>query len=173
MAHKKIIDSVKKQGQVAIKDLDEFLRFIINESDMRTYDDNYISILIPMKFDIDKVFGLDVCKRSDDDYVILYSCWYPNKDVFGRQFEMRLYHYDNSNDDDDPYEYHDNEGVESISDIADNLLSPTYRKAIIKALQDKQEYYAEDEFYDANIAERAKDILDNLAEIFGSDEQED
>lgn len=98
MAHKKIIDSVKKQGQVAIKDLDEFLRFIINESDMRTYDDNYISILIPMKFDIDKVFGLDVCKRSDDDYVILYSCWYPNKDVFGRQFEMRLYHYDNSND---------------------------------------------------------------------------
>ena len=42
MAHKKIIDSVKKQGQVAIKDLDEFLRFIINESDMRTYDDNYV-----------------------------------------------------------------------------------------------------------------------------------
>ena len=101
MAHKKIIDSVKKQGQVAIKDLDEFLRFVINESDMRTVDDNYISILIPMKFDIDKVFGLDVCKRSDDDYVILYSCWYLNKDVFGRQFEMRLYHYDNSNDDDD------------------------------------------------------------------------
>lgn len=64
MAHNKIIDSVKKQGQVAIKDLDEFLRFVINESDMRTYDDNYISILIPMKFDIDKVFGLDVCKRK-------------------------------------------------------------------------------------------------------------
>lgn len=41
MAHNKIIDSVKKQGQVAIKDLDEFLRFVINESDMRTYDDNY------------------------------------------------------------------------------------------------------------------------------------
>lgn len=35
MAHKKIIDSVKKQGQVAIKDLDEFLRFVINESDIR------------------------------------------------------------------------------------------------------------------------------------------
>ena len=76
MAHKKIIDSVKRQGQVAIKDLDEFLRFVINEYDMRTVDDNYISILIPMEFDIDKVFGLDVCKRSDDDYVILYSCWY-------------------------------------------------------------------------------------------------
>lgn len=75
--------------------------------------------------------------------------------------------------DDDPYEYHDNEGVESISDIADNLLNHTYRKAIIKALQDKQEYYAEDKFDDAHIAERATDILDNLAEIFGSDEQED
>lgn len=75
--------------------------------------------------------------------------------------------------DDDPYEYHDNEGVESISDIADNLLSTTYRKAIIKALHEKQEYYAEDEFDDAHIAERATDILDDLAKIFGSDEQED
>ena len=46
-------------------------------------------------------------------------------------------------------------------------------ECVNKALQDKQEYYAEDEFDDANIAERAKDILDNLAEIFGSDEQED
>lgn len=64
MAHQKIIDSVKKQGQVTIKDLDEFLRFVINEYDMRTLNNNYISILIPMKFDIDKVFGLDVCKRS-------------------------------------------------------------------------------------------------------------
>lgn len=53
MAHKRIIDSVKKQGQVAIKDLDEFLRFVIYEYDMRTFDANYISILIPMKFDID------------------------------------------------------------------------------------------------------------------------
>lgn len=64
MAHQKIIDSVKKQGQVTIKDLDEFLRFVINEYDMRTLNNNYISILIPMKFDIDKVFGLDVCKRK-------------------------------------------------------------------------------------------------------------
>ena len=78
MAHQKIIDSVKKQGQVTIKDLDEFLRFVINEYDMRTLNNNYISILIPMQLDVNNVFGLDVCKRSDDDYVILYSCWYPN-----------------------------------------------------------------------------------------------
>lgn len=38
---------------------------------------------------------------------------------------------------------------------------------------DIKQYYAEDEFDDAHIAERATDILDNLAEIFGSDEQED
>ena len=94
-----------------------------------------------------------------------FVCKHPNLDIASKLDSLAF--------DDDPYEYHDNEGVESISDIADNLLNPTYRKAIIKALQDKQEYYAEDEFDDANIAERAKDILDNLAEIFGSDEQED
>lgn len=73
--------------------------------------------------------------------------------------------------DDDPYEYCDNEGVESISDIADSLQNPAYRRAVIEALQDKREYYAEDETDDAHIAERAKDILDDLSEIFGSDEQ--
>lgn len=85
MAHKKFIDSVMKHGQVTIKDLDEFLRFTLCDYDMRTIDDNYISILLPRQFDINKVFGLDVC---DDDYVVLYLCWYPDKDVFGRQFEM-------------------------------------------------------------------------------------
>lgn len=71
MAHKKIIDSVKKQGQVAIKDLDEFLRFIINESDMRTFDANYISILIPMQFDID----IRCCGGKDNSWTeaILYD----------------------------------------------------------------------------------------------------
>ena len=54
---------MKKQGQVTIKDLDEFLRFIINEYDMRTLNNNYISILISMQLDVNKVFGLDVCKR--------------------------------------------------------------------------------------------------------------
>ena len=57
MAHKKIIDSVKKQGQVTIKDLDEFLRFVINEYDMRTLNNNYISILISMQLDVNKVFA--------------------------------------------------------------------------------------------------------------------
>lgn len=76
-----------KHGQVTIKDLDEFLRFTLCDYDMRTIDDNYISILLPRQFDINKVFGLDVC---DDDYVVLYLCWYPDKDVFGRQFEMDI-----------------------------------------------------------------------------------
>lgn len=57
--------------------------------------------------------------------------------------------------------------------VANDLLRDEELGKEGKALQDKQEYYAEDEFDDANIAERAKDILDNLAEIFGSDEQED
>lgn len=46
MAHKKFIDSVMKHGQVTIKDLDEFLRFTLCDYDMRTIDDNYISICI-------------------------------------------------------------------------------------------------------------------------------
>lgn len=149
-----------KHGQVTIKDLDEFLRFTLCDYDMRTIDDNYISILLPRQFDINKVFGLDVC---DDDYVVLYLCWYPDKDVFGRQFEMRLYHYDNSNDivmTQSQYDAVLQRFKEQYKKAYGSAGSPAYRFGI-------------DEFDDANIAERAKDILDNLAEIFGSDEQED
>lgn len=52
MAHKKFIDSVMKHGQVTIKDLDEFLRFTLCDYDMRTIDDNYISILLPRQFEM-------------------------------------------------------------------------------------------------------------------------
>lgn len=74
--------------------------------------------------------------------------------------------------DDDPYEYRDNEGVESVTDIAKSLLNPVYRKSVIKFWQDKREYWT-DGSDDAHIAERAQAILDDLAEIFGSDEQKD
>jgi hypothetical protein len=103
MTHKEFITAMKKQGKVTIKDLDEFLRFVINGNDERTltFEDGCISIYIPIEFDIDKVFGLDVCESSNDDYVNLYPRWYPNKDVFGRQLEMQLYYCNNSTDDDD------------------------------------------------------------------------
>lgn len=103
MTHKEFITALKKQGQVTIKDLDEFLCFVISENDERTltFEDGCIGIYIHIEFDIDKVFGLDVCESSNDDYVNLYSRWYPNKDVFGRQLEMQLYYCNNSTDDDD------------------------------------------------------------------------
>ena len=73
--------------------------------------------------------------------------------------------------DDDPYEYRDNEGVESITDIAEGLLDPAYRMNVIKFWQDKREYWVDSDVDYARVAERAKDILGDIAKIFGSEEQ--
>ena len=99
MAHKKNIGSVKKQGQVTIKDLDKFLSFTLCNHDMRAIHDTYIEYILVIP---NKAFELDVCKRSDDDCSLLFLNWYPSKDVFGRQFDMKLCDYDSSNHDDDP-----------------------------------------------------------------------
>ena len=73
--------------------------------------------------------------------------------------------------DDDPYEYRDNEGVESITDIAEGLLDPAYRMNVIKFWQDKREYWVDSDVDYAHVAERVKNILDDIAKIFGSEEQ--
>lgn len=43
---------------------------------------------------------------------------------------------------DDPYEYHDCEGVESIEDIAEHLFDAKYRNEVIQWLKEKAEFYS-------------------------------
>lgn len=46
---------------------------------------------------------------------------------------------------DDPYEYHDCEGVESIEDIAEHLFDVKYRDDVIQWLKEKVAFYSSDE----------------------------
>lgn len=45
----------------------------------------------------------------------------------------------------DPYEYHDCEGVESIEDIAEHLFDAKYRNEVIQWLKEKAEFYSSNE----------------------------
>lgn len=74
--------------------------------------------------------------------------------------------------DDDPYEYHDNEGTESIQTVAENLLHDAYRASVVAMLKEQHRYFSIESAMGqdyANAAERSHSILKRLADIFGDE----
>lgn len=67
----------------------------------------------------------------------------------------------------DPYEYRDNDGVESVDDIAVKLLYTAYRNTVIHKLQEYYNYYMENKEENPDfehLAERCENITNRLAE---------
>ena len=67
----------------------------------------------------------------------------------------------------DPYEYRDNDGVESVDDIAVKLLYTAYRNTVIHKLQEYYDYYMENKEENPDfehLAERCENITNRLSE---------
>lgn len=76
---------------------------------------------------------------------------------------------------DDPYEWHDNEGVESLVDIAEHLFDNEYRGAVVSELKEKLTFYASNPDLNGpdetgeTMTEQCEFILNGLASIFGEE----
>lgn len=76
---------------------------------------------------------------------------------------------------DDPYEYHDCEGVESIEDIAEHLFDVKYRDDVIQWLKEKVAFYSSNEKLNTpddtgkTMTEQCKYILDGIDAIFSEE----
>ncbi len=74
---------------------------------------------------------------------------------------------------DDPYEWHDNEGVESTKDIAEHLFDNEYRNAVVCELEEKLMFYSSNPDLNGpdetgkTMTEQCKFILDGLSTVFG------
>lgn len=101
MTREEYIKNLKNQGKVTVKDLAELLTFTLDKGNELMFEDDHVEVYIPINFDVDKVFGFDVCKTDNGDWVNLYLCWYPNKDAYDTKVKMYLYYCNNSTDDDD------------------------------------------------------------------------
>ena len=64
---------------------------------------------------------------------------------------------------DDPYEWHDNEGVESTKDIAEHLFDNEYRSAVVRELEERLMFYSSN----PDLTEQCRFILDGLSTVFG------
>lgn len=72
MKHEEFVKALKKKGTISIKDLPELLKFRLDKNEEVMYEDECISLYIPIWFDCNKVFGLDVCSEENDDWINLY-----------------------------------------------------------------------------------------------------
>lgn len=101
MTREEYIKNLKNQGKVTVKDLAELLTFTLDKNNELMFEDDHVEVYIPINFDVDKVFGFDVCKTDNGDWVNLYLSWYPSKDTYDTKVKMYLYYCNNSTDDDD------------------------------------------------------------------------
>lgn len=101
MTREEYIKNLKNQGKVTVKDLAELLTFTLDKNNELMFEDDHVEVYIPINFDVDKVFGFDVCKTDNGDWVNLYLSWYPSKDTYDTKVKMYLYYCNNSTVDDD------------------------------------------------------------------------
>ena len=100
--HAKKVHELAKTKELTVKNLEELLKFDI--TDCYDEDDYYsdsksgctANVYIPIRFDPDKAFGLDVCEKTNSDYINMYI----NYDEQGNM-ELSINYCNNSTDDGD------------------------------------------------------------------------
>lgn len=69
------IKQLASMKELPILDEAALLEFRLSKSDPLEIEEEYINVYIPVTFDADKAFGLDVCQDTNDDNIDLYAEW--------------------------------------------------------------------------------------------------
>lgn len=80
-SHDSAVRRLSEQKTINICD-DSFIgEVVLDKNDEVIESDGRINFYIPIYFDADKAFGLDVCTTENDDYVSLYVNWSPSDGI--------------------------------------------------------------------------------------------
>lgn len=100
--HADKVEELRHIGKVRMKHLEEFIHFDLDPREEILEEEDYLNFCIPVNFDADKVFGLDVCSGDNDDYINLYLNWYPTFDKPpADRISLLMVYCNNSTPDDD------------------------------------------------------------------------
>lgn len=101
-AHADKVEDLRHIGKVKMKHLDEFLRFELDPREEIMEEVDYLNFYIPVNFDVDKVFGLEVCSGDNDDYIALYLTWHPEfQEEPENRFDLTISYCNNSTKEND------------------------------------------------------------------------
>ncbi|WP_462408243.1 DUF4240 domain-containing protein [Gemmiger formicilis] len=73
--HLEKVKQLSTMNELPIHDEAALLEFRLNKSDPLEIEEEYINVYIPVTFDADKAFGLDIGQDTNDDNIDLYAEW--------------------------------------------------------------------------------------------------
>ena len=137
-AHNNCVTSLKEFGKVAIFNADEVLSFTLDKGEEYQIDEvnGKLSIFIPIWFNVDKAFGLNLNTDTNDDTINLYANWYYEK----KELELLIIYQNDSTDDGDFELY--------------VQMSPEQEKKILMRLEEQFK-----EAYKKNIEDAVEELL--------------
>ena len=89
--HIEKMEKLREAGTIKVQDLQEFLTFVLDSRDDIEESNDVLDFYIPVYFDVDKAFGLDVCtSENEDDY-----------DLHTEEIKVEIYYCNNTTRADD------------------------------------------------------------------------
>ena len=93
--YREFFEKIKMAGKIEIKNSSFLDRIEMWKQEEYCLEDDHINFYIPLTFDIEEAFGLELNPDETDDYINLYVDWYPNN----KSVEMFISYIPNDSED--------------------------------------------------------------------------
>lgn len=95
MTHNEMVHGLCTQETITVQDFAELIRFTLDANEEVIYD-GWINVYVPIWFDADKAFGLDLNSEENADWINMYIDWHPDDTI-----RIYISYCNNSTDDPD------------------------------------------------------------------------
>lgn len=80
MTHNEMVHGLCTQETITVQDFAELIRFTLDANEEVIYD-GWINVYVPIWFDADKAFGLDLNSEENADWINMYIDWHPDNTI--------------------------------------------------------------------------------------------
>lgn len=80
MTHNEMVHGLCTQETITVQDFAELIRFTLDANEEVIYD-GWINVYVPIWFDADKAFGLDLNSEENADWINMYIDWHPDDTI--------------------------------------------------------------------------------------------
>lgn len=80
MTHNEMVHGLCTQETIIVQDFAELMQFTLDANEEVIYD-GWINVYVPIWFDADKAFGLDLNSEENADWINMYIDWHPDDTI--------------------------------------------------------------------------------------------
>lgn len=80
MTHNELVHDLCTQDSIVVQNFAELMRFVLDGKAEVIYD-GWINVYVPIWFDADMAFGLDLNSEENADWINMYIDWHPDDTI--------------------------------------------------------------------------------------------